>query len=171
MHQDVKNANVLIAGGELAKVTDFGLARARALVDPEADPGNVAGDVTNVGMTRFYCSPEQANREKLSKRTDMWSWAMSMLEMFTVKVVWYKGTEGPVILNKFLEQSVNNPRMLPIPAPLAAVMKRCLDVNQENRPESMNKESLRMPPRRTRSSPASSTRAYNRARPKHSPTA
>ncbi|MCC6797370.1 MAG: protein kinase [Candidatus Hydrogenedentes bacterium] len=138
VHQDVKNANVLIAGGELAKVTDFGLARARALVDPDSDPGNVSGDVTNVGMTRFYCSPEQSNREKLSKKTDMWSWAMSMLEMFTVKVVWYKGTEGPAILNKFLEQSVNNPRMLPIPAPLAAVMKRCLDVNQENRPESMN---------------------------------
>src|SRR5690606_36873431 len=38
----------------------------------------------------------------------------------------------------FLEQSVNNPRLLPIPAPLAAIMKRCLDVNQENRPESMN---------------------------------
>ncbi len=138
VHQDVKNANVLIAGGELAKVTDFGLARARALVDSDGDIAGGSGDVTNVGMTRFYCSPEQANREKLSKKTDMWSWAMSMLEAFTVKVVWYRGTEGPVILAKFLEQSVNNPRMLPIPAPLAAVMKRCFELDPEKRPESMN---------------------------------
>lgn len=139
VHQDVKNANVLIAGGECAKVTDFGLARAKAMVESDTASAIITGgDVTNVGMTRFYCSPEQANREKLSKKTDMWSWAMSILEAFTVKVVWYKGTEGPVILQKFIEQSAHNPRILPIPTPLAAVMKRCLEFDPEKRPASMS---------------------------------
>ncbi|MDZ4859590.1 MAG: protein kinase, partial [Candidatus Hydrogenedentes bacterium] len=139
VHQDVKSANVLIGANDIAKVTDFGLARAFAVAEQRLDEAAmIAGGVTNVGMTRFYCSPEQANGDKLTKKTDMWSWAMSMLEAFTVKVVWYRGTEGPQILQKFLEQSATNPKLLPMPAPFAAIMKRCLEADPEKRPEHMN---------------------------------
>lgn len=138
VHQDVKAANVLIGANDTAKVTDFGLARVREMAADAFESTDVlSGAVTNVGMTRFYCSPEQANREKLSKKTDMWSWAMSMLEAFTVKVVWYRGTEGPQVLQKFLEQSAGNPRLLRMPAPFAAVMQRCLEPDPEKRPEDM----------------------------------
>lgn len=137
VHQDVKNANVLIGPEDVAKVTDFGLARARALV--EVDPTLLdMGGVTNVGMTRYYCSPEQANREKLTKKTDMWSWAMSMLEAYTVKVIWYRGTDGPEVLKKFLEQQKTNPRILQMPPLFADVMQRCLNPDPEKRPEDMN---------------------------------
>ncbi len=138
VHQDVKSANVLIGPNDVAKVTDFGLARAKAIAEEVIDSADVLGGVTNVGMTRFYCSPEQANREKLTLKTDMWSWAMSILEAFTVKVVWYRGTEGTQVLEKFLEQSATNPRLLAMPEPLANIMRRCLNPDPDARPADMN---------------------------------
>ncbi len=53
IHQDVKPQNVMMTADGLAKVTDFGLARAV----PAAGEGFL---VSAGGMTPAYCSPEQA---------------------------------------------------------------------------------------------------------------
>ena len=62
VHQDVKPGNVMMTEDRIAKVTDFGLARARALVDGASiGASGYEPLVSSGGMTPAYCSPEQAS--------------------------------------------------------------------------------------------------------------
>jgi hypothetical protein len=81
-----------------AKVTDFGLAGAKAIASGEVEHGPAGQTLLATGagmMTPAFCSPEQADImamkkggipserwPKLTRRTDTWSWAVSVLHMF-----------------------------------------------------------------------------------------
>lgn len=87
VHQDIKPGNVLMTNG-IPKVADFGLARARQrIAATSAAKGaqsveDVPVLVTSGGMTPAYASPEQRAGRALSSKTDMWSWAVSVMDMF-----------------------------------------------------------------------------------------
>jgi len=131
VHQDVKPQNALMTPEGILKVTDFGLAK--------AGKKTTAGEglVTMGGYTPAYCSPEQANRRKLSQKTDMWSWAVSVLEMFNGKVTWVGGQIADSALESYLRQRGGAPHIPPMPETLAELLRECLQRHPDNRPADM----------------------------------
>lgn len=140
VHQDVKPANVMLETDGTAKVTDFGLAGARA---PDAD-GTTASGVTFGGMTRPYCSPEQAraaagHREiRLTSATDVWSWALTVLEMFTGHRPTNYGQAAAEALDALTANGPEDPRVPPLPPAVAGLLRQCFMTADTARPSRLD---------------------------------
>lgn len=135
IHQDVKPANVLMALDGTAKVSDFGLAKVRKSASESAASQDSCQSISasSGAMTPAYCSPEQARGETLSKKTDVWSWAVSVLEMLAGEIVWLSGPAATHALENILEVG-DIPMGLPaIPSELGGLLRTCL-LEQSRRP-------------------------------------
>ncbi|MFF0204686.1 protein kinase [Streptomyces sp. NPDC005017] len=138
VHQDVKPANLMMAGDGTVKVTDFGLARARSstpgpdTAGPGADPS-----VTFAGMTVAYCSPEQARGERLSTASDVWSWAVSVWEMFAGGPPSYFGQAAAQVFEQFLVARTDDPVIPPMPEPLIEMLRSCFARDPAARPSGL----------------------------------
>lgn len=136
VHQDVKPFNVLITSDGTPKVSDFGLARAKNITGSNVatTPDNM---VTMAGLfTTAYCSPEQARGEKLSRKTDIYSWAVSVLQMFVGDIVWQNGLQAPQVLKAY--RSLLGPKFIvKMPKKLAKLLKQCLCMRPDDRPKDM----------------------------------
>ncbi len=143
VHQDVKPGNVLMGKDEQVallgirpQVSDFGLARARAV----AEISGLAGErrdsrVSWGGRTEAYCSPEQAIGKPLTPATDVWSWGVSLLEMFAGEVFWISGTVAAKALETYQERKREQASIPPMPQGLAALLQECFQDQPEARPE------------------------------------
>ncbi len=134
IHQDVKPGNALLTSEGLLKVTDFGLARARSIV--EGTSSRAAGKsvlVSCSGLTPAYCSPEQSEGRPLSRKTDIWSWGVSVLEMFVGEVTWMSGVAAADVLENYLETDSSDPRLPAMPKGVAEVLHKCFRVNPAER--------------------------------------
>ena len=137
VHQDVKPANVLMTPDGTAKVTDFGLAKARARAGEDVPAGSQQSIlISSGGMTPAYCSPEQANREPLSRRTDIWSWAVSMLEMFLGEVIWASGVVAGMSFDNYVEMG-HEMFKTPMPESLEDLLRWCFQEKPDERPKDM----------------------------------
>ncbi|EFH84640.1 serine/threonine-protein kinase [Ktedonobacter racemifer] len=140
VHQDVKPANVMMSSEGLARITDFGLARARIVAgEPEHLGGTARSDrqsilVSSRGMTPAYCSPEQAAGRPLSRKTDIWSWGVSVLEMFVGGVTWMSGIMAREVLTSYQRQHQAIP---PMPPEIMQLLDRCFQYQPEARPATM----------------------------------
>jgi serine/threonine protein kinase len=75
IHRDIKPTNVLISNEGVVKITDFGVAR-----------GKTHPHLTSTGAvigTPYYMSPEQADGDDLTPRSDIYSIGIVLYEMVT----------------------------------------------------------------------------------------
>jgi WD40 repeat protein/serine/threonine protein kinase len=145
VHQDVKPANVMMATEGIAKITDFGLAKGRnRVVSCSSADGYGAAQATYAGMTPAYCSPQQAEMAmnvgtegislpKLTRHTDMWSWAVSVLEMFVGARTWTSGLAAPAVLAQYLKEGPMRSDVPSMPPAVADMLATCLLHNPEDR--------------------------------------
>jgi serine/threonine protein kinase len=142
VNQDVKPMNVLLTEDGVAKVTDFGLAKAMALAS--ADEAAQRSAPTGSWGTLLYSSPEQSRREELSCHTDIWSWAVSVLEMFVGEVTWMAGATADRALEGYLELGPEETRIPAMPEPLVGLLRDCLSQDVGKRPGDMGEVAARL---------------------------
>ncbi len=128
IHQDVKPENLLLTADGAAKVADFGIANALAVqnaVQVEGETMLSAGGA----YTPAYCSIEQMNGEKLTRRTDVWSWAVSVLEMLTGERLWQNGAVAGLACADYADSL-----RVQAPSGLWALLLRCFEEDEARRP-------------------------------------
>ncbi|MFF8711174.1 protein kinase [Streptomyces sp. NPDC015184] len=144
VHQDVKPANMLLSADGRAMLTDFGLARVRAgAVPPVVPDGDGSVLVTRTGLTPAYASPEQMAGSRVGRRSDMWSWAASVLELFLGEVVWMAGPVAGEALRAVARETAP-PGRPPIPHEVAELLDACLSVDPDSRPPDMDAVAARL---------------------------
>lgn len=119
VHQDIKPENFLVAGDGAIKLGDFGLATAR----------RSQGDHTVgvQGFTPAYRPPEQVIGGRVDARSDIFSWAASVLKIWLgANAAWADGQALAYETSMYLRTAPQEGRPR-IPETLATVLGKCLD--------------------------------------------
>ena len=78
VHRDVSPQNILVSTKGVAKVIDFGIAKARDRVSGDTSTGQVKGKVR-------YMAPEQAMGRTIDRRADVWAIGAILYHMLSGK--------------------------------------------------------------------------------------
>ncbi|MFV0442839.1 MAG: protein kinase domain-containing protein, partial [Planctomycetaceae bacterium] len=126
IHRDLKPSNLMLAAGDIVKLTDFGVAQIFAGGKLTAT-GGVVG-------TAEYMSPEQAEGKRATKQSDIYALGAVMYVMLTGRPP-FTGKTALDIAQKHRFGQFDSPRRFvpEIPVWLDEVVCKCLAKNPEQR--------------------------------------
>lgn len=135
IHCDIKPGNIMMAADGSIKVLDFGLAK--FLRRPQDESKLQQSQASQSGLiegTVAYMSPEQLKRERLDRRTDIFSLGTILFELITQMHPFERDTDAETIAAVISNDSpINRSAETRIPSHLKPVLRKCLQTDRELR--------------------------------------
>ncbi|HTQ44441.1 MAG TPA: serine/threonine-protein kinase [Polyangiaceae bacterium] len=125
VHRDVSPQNVLVTTRGVAKLIDFGIAKARDRLSGETHADTLKGKVQ-------YMAPEQALGRPVDRRADVWAVGAVLYHLISGKPPFDANNEIQIL---FMITSGRPPPPLPptVPAPVRDVIKKALAQSPNDR--------------------------------------
>ncbi len=130
VHRDVSPQNILVGVDGMARLTDFGIAKAESRINTTR-PGELKGKIS-------FMSPEQIQSpESVDHRSDVFSAGVLLWTALTGKQLFEAGSTGAAMVNT-LRMAVERPSQVGLkpPAVFDAICLRALERNVEARLDS-----------------------------------
>ncbi len=125
IHRDIKPDNIMIQPGGVAKITDFGIAK--AVASARTQTGKQLG-------TPFYMSPEQIMGQTVDGRTDQYSLAVVAYQMLTGERP-FSADSLPTLIYQILreEPQADRWKLANLGPNMELALRRALSKQPENR--------------------------------------
>ena len=126
VHRDIKSSNLMVTPQGQVKVMDFGLAQL-------ADRSKLTKTTASLG-TPSYMSPEQAQKSKTDRRTDIWSLGVVVYEMVTGRLPFEREREQAVLYSIVNEEpEVMTAQRVDVPVELDRIVEKALAKSPDER--------------------------------------
>ncbi|MBX3233459.1 MAG: protein kinase [Labilithrix sp.] len=125
VHRDVSPSNILVGLDGVAKISDFGIAKAKERLAEETRAGAMKGK-------RAYVAPEQLDGCAATRRSDVFAAGVVLWEMLTGEYLYGKGGRASLGLARL---AVPDPHAIraEVPGSITAVVLRALREDPEDR--------------------------------------
>ncbi len=118
VHRDVSPQNVLIGVDGIARVIDFGVAKAVDRMAKETNAGTIKGKL-------LYCAPEQALGKPVDRRADIWAIGAILYKAASGRPP-YEGENELAVLHQLMSGQPPAPLPESVPASVRSVIERAL---------------------------------------------
>ncbi len=125
VHRDVSPQNILVSTKGVAKLIDFGIAKAKDRMSGETSAGLLKGKVQ-------YMAPEQALGQAVDARADIWAIGAILYHVFAGRPA-YDGDNQLAQLHQLTSGKPPLPLPANVPKPVADVIKKALSFNPSAR--------------------------------------
>jgi eukaryotic-like serine/threonine-protein kinase len=125
VHRDVSPQNIMVTDTGLAKVIDFGIAKAVGRLAENTRTGLIKAKIE-------YASPEQARVEPCDRRADVWALGMTLYQLLTGDLP-YRGRNDVETLQKLTSGAPPPPLPPSVPPAVVAIVARALQHDRDKR--------------------------------------